>query len=350
MPFPYFENISTEFTGKWTSSRKRRAALPEPVQSELPPKRKKTIVPCPHAMTIVRSTRQLAAEKTQCSICLEEYFSTPVDREKVIPVKMGCGHIFCRECIEMQLSCSTTCPLPWCEANLPLQPDDCKLCASWQQDHTAAASMVVTVRAKEMLGSIKDALDRLALDDDHFRLSKVETSRLFTHVRDSLERFEWQFHTATDLAELLDPFLRVVDVDAAREHYGSKLCAPALHASRFSPREHYPDDYPPHGEPWIAAFFRQWAGEYEQENGEMKEGWGVWAKKTEQDCWEWPFKRIMAHKTNKDGQVEYLVKWVGQRYFPSWVQKKQLDPAARKMYDEAHGLVMNAPKRKIPTT
>lgn len=92
-------------------------------------------------------------------------------------------------------------------------------------------------------------------------------------------------------------------------------------------------------EPWVAAFFRQWALEYEEQNGEAKEGWGVWAKKEEQDSWEWPCKRIVAHKTNADAIVEYLVKWVGQRHFPSWLREDQLDAAARRIYYDAHGVV-----------
>jgi hypothetical protein len=213
------------------------------------------------------------------------------------------------------------------------------LCAAWQRDQAAIDSLIVTVRAKEMFGSIKDALQRLALDDDFFELPKLARDRLYTHVRDTLKRYEWQFHSGIDLAELLDPFLLAIDIEAAREHYGPQLSAPSPNASRFSAREHDSDDYAPGEEPWIAAFFRQWALDYEQENGEAREGWGVWEKKTEQDSWEWPYKRITAHKTGADGQVEYLVKWVGQRYFPSWVQKGQLDRAAHSIYDQAHSVV-----------
>ena len=339
MPFPYFENISTDFTGTWTSSRKRKAPSATKEQPAPPAKRKANTPPCPHTMTVMRSSRQLAAEKEQCPICLEGYFSTPADHDKIIPVKMACSHTFCRECIETHLSSSITCPLPWCEAHLPLQPDVCKLCAAWQRDHAPAGQLVVTVRAKEMLGSIKDALKRVALEDDFFELPKTAKDRLLAHVRTTLKRYEWQFHSGIDLAELLDPFLLAVDIKATREHYGSRLSAPAPNASFFPPRDHDPDDYPPDEEPWIAGFFRQWALDYEEQNGEVKEGWGVWAKKTEQDSWEWPYKRITAHKANAEGRVEYLVKWVGQRHFPSWVQGDQLDSAARKLYDKAHGVV-----------
>ncbi|KAF2823538.1 hypothetical protein CC86DRAFT_69276 [Ophiobolus disseminans] len=339
MPFPYFENISTEFTGTWSSPRKRKIAATEPEKPSLTTKPKANAPPCPHSMFAVRSSRQLAAEKKQCPICLEDYFSIPADHERIIPVKMACLHTFCRDCIETHLSSSITCPLPWCEAHLPLQPDDCELCASWQRDHSAVGSLVVTVRAAEMLSSIKDALKRLAFEDDVFDLPKQAKDRIFAHVRTTLKRCEWQFHSGVDLAELLDPFLLAVDVEAARKYYGSRLSAPAPNNSSFSPRDHDPDDYPPGEEPWIAAFFRQWALEYEEQNGEVKEGWGIWAKKEEQDSWEWPYKRITAHKTNADGQVEYLVKWVGKRYFPSWVQEGQLDDAARRVYDNEHDVV-----------
>jgi hypothetical protein len=339
MPFPYFENISTDFTGTWTSSRKRKAVVPESHKPTAPAKRNPNGVPCPHTMTIVRSSKQLAAEKRQCPICLEDYLSALTKYSTVTPVKMGCLHIFCRECIETHLSSNITCPLPWCEAHLPLQPDSCELCAAWQRDHAAAGSLVVTVRAGEMFGSIKDALHRLALDDDFFELPRLARDRLYAHIRETLKRYEWQYHSGIDLAELLDPFLLVIDIEAARKHYGPKISAPAPDAARFSAREHDSDDYAHGEEPWIAAFFRQWAVDHVQENGETKQGWGVWEKKTEQDSWEWPYKRIVAHKTGADEQVEYLVKWVGQRHLPSWVKKRDLDAAARKIYDNAHGVV-----------
>ncbi|RYE60327.1 MAG: hypothetical protein EOO82_03335, partial [Oxalobacteraceae bacterium] len=226
-------------------------------------------------MTIVRSSRQPAPEKKQCPICLEQYCSTPEDRQKVTAVKMGCLHMFCRECIETHLSSSIACPLPWCKADLPLRPDACKLCAAWQRDHAVAGSLVVTVRAVEMLGSIKDALKRLAQEDDFHKLPDAIMKRILAHVRATLKRYEWQFHTGIDLAELLDPFLPAIDVEATREYYGPKLSAPTPRPAHFPSREHDPDDYPPGQEPWIAAFFRQWALEYEKENGELKEGWDV---------------------------------------------------------------------------
>ncbi|KAH7078475.1 hypothetical protein FB567DRAFT_136730 [Paraphoma chrysanthemicola] len=338
MPFPYFENISTDFTGTWSSSRKRKVPTIELETSAHVYKRKANAAPCPHSMTVVRSSRQLAAEKKQCPICLEDYFSSPDDCQRATPVKMGCEHMFCRECIETHLSSSIACPLPWCEARLPLQPDTCELCAAWKRDHAATGSLVVTVRAAEMLASIKDALKQLALEDEFYELPNATMKQILTHVRTTLKRYEWQFHAGIDLAELLDPFLLAIDVDAARKHYGPKLSAPAPNSTYFPPREHDPDDYPPGEEPWIAAFFRQWALDYEKENGEVKEGWGDWAKNPEQDTWEWPYKRIVAHKTSADGRLEYLVKWVGQRYFPSWVQADQIHAAARLVYDKDHGL------------
>jgi hypothetical protein len=353
MPFPYFENISTDFTGTWSSARKRKSVASDAVEPTLPAKRKANAVACPHTVTVVRSSRQLTAEKKQCPICLEDYFSTPGDHNKVMPVKMGCSHIFCRECIETHLSSSITCPLPWCEAHLALQPEECGLCAAWKRDHIAAESLMVTIRANEMLGSIKDALKQLTLEDDFFELHKVAKERLFTHVRIMLKRYEWQYHSGIDLAELLDPFLLAVNIEVTRKHYGHRLSAPSPRPSYFPPREHDPDDYPQGEEPWIAGFFRQWALDYEKENGEAKEGWGVWSKKTEQDSWEWPYKRITAHRTDNGGEGEYLVKWVGQRYFSSWVQKEQLDSVARMVYDKAHGVTHraeeNAKRKRLRT-
>tara|TARA_R110002003_G_scaffold288_16_gene18482 strand:+ start:8136 stop:8666 length:531 start_codon:yes stop_codon:yes gene_type:complete len=174
--------------------------------------------------------------------------------------------MFCRECIETHLSSSITCPLPWCEAQLPLHPEACKLCAAWQRDHASVGSLVVTVRAAEMFGSIKDALKRLAHEDDFYELADAIMKRILVHVRTTLKRYEWQFHSGIDLAELLDPFLLAIDVEAARKHYGPSLSAPAPNSAHFPPREHDPDDYAPGKEPWIAAFFRQWALDYVKEN------------------------------------------------------------------------------------
>jgi hypothetical protein len=225
-------------------------------------------------MTAVRSSRQLAAEKKQCPICLEDYFSTPADSEKVTPCKMACSHIFCRGCIDKHRSLSVECPLPWCEA-LPLQPESCELCAAWQRDHALDGTLVVTMRPKEMLGSIKDALQRYADENDSFKLPKTVKARLLAHVRTTLTRYNWQFHSGIDLAKLPDPFLDAVEIEATLKHYGSLLRAPAPNTTTFGPREHDPDDYPPGEEPWIAGFFRQWAIDYVKQNGEFKEGWGV---------------------------------------------------------------------------
>jgi hypothetical protein len=234
MPFPYFENVSTDFTGTWTSPRKRKPSEPIPSVAP-PPKRRARAVPCPHSMTVVRSTRQLAAEKEHCPICLEDYFSTPRGRDKVAPVKMGCSHVLCRDCIETHLSSSATCPVPWCAAVLPLQPDACELCAAWKREHAASGSLVVTVRAKEMLGSIKDGLRRLAQEDDFFYIPKQAQQRLLAHVRNTLKRYEWQYHGGIDLAELLDPFLLAIDIATTRTFYGPTLSSPAPIPSQFPP-------------------------------------------------------------------------------------------------------------------
>ncbi|KAI4651206.1 uncharacterized protein J4E78_007897 [Alternaria triticimaculans] len=209
----------------------------------------------------------------------------------------------------------------------------------WARENVGAGSLVVTVRAREMLGSIKDALRQLAQDDDAYTLPKQAEKRLFAHVRTTLKRYEWQFHTGIDLAELLDPFLLAINIEDARHHYGPELSSPKLEHTQFPPREHDPDDYSPDEEPWIAAFFRQWALDYEKENGEIKDGWGVWSMKADDEAsWEWPYKRIQAHKTGSDGRIEYLVKWVGQRHLASWVKREQLVAEARDIYDRAHGV------------
>ncbi|KAF1945091.1 hypothetical protein EJ02DRAFT_509786 [Clathrospora elynae] len=242
--------------GRALGSAKRKVSSSEqPLPTAPPPKRKAGAIPCPHSMTIVRSTRQFAADKESCPICLEDYFSTPDDRDKVAPVNMACLHVFCRECIETHLSSSMRCPLPWCDAQLPLQPHKCELCAAWEKDHAAAGSLVVTVRANEMFGTIKDALARLSQGDDFYVLSKTAKDRLLAHVHTTLKRYEWHFHSGIDLAELLDPFLLAINAEDTLEHYGPELSAPvpAKYVSHFPPREHDPNDYGPGEEPWIAA-------------------------------------------------------------------------------------------------
>lgn len=58
--------------------------------------------------------------------------------------------------------------------------------------------------------------------------------------------------------------------------------------------------------------------EYEQDHGEEKHAWGVWSQKSpreeEEWTWSWPFKRFLGHRTEADGSVAYLVKWVGKRW------------------------------------
>lgn len=193
----------------------------------------------------------------------------------------------------------------------------------------------------DMLASIKTALSQLAIEDSFYNIPKLAKSRLLTHVRNTLRQYEWQFHSATDLAELLDPFLLATNKTAARKHYGAKLSSTATNATQFPPREHDPKDYPTGAEPWIAGFLRQWAIEYVNEEGEVKEGWGDWFKKKEQtdDNWEWPYERILTHRRRDDGEMEYLIKWVGERYFPSWVDREQLDEEGRLIYDQANGVV-----------
>ena len=63
-------------------------------------------------------------------------------------------------------SSSTNCPLPCRGAYLPLRPDACELFAAGASGDTPAGSLVMSVRAKEMLGSIKDALRQLAQQGD----------------------------------------------------------------------------------------------------------------------------------------------------------------------------------------
>jgi hypothetical protein len=84
------------------------------------------------------------------------------------------------------------------------------------------------MRAKEMLGSIKDGLGRLAQEDDTFALPKQAQNRLFAHVRSTLKRYEWQYYAGTDLAELLDLFLLVIDLEDMRTFYGLKLSSLTL--------------------------------------------------------------------------------------------------------------------------
>ncbi|PSN70243.1 hypothetical protein BS50DRAFT_619135 [Corynespora cassiicola Philippines] len=302
------------------------------------PRRKSDGHSCPHTMTIVRSARLLSSK--ECPVCLERFFDTPPGRQRVTPVKIGCNHLFCRECIETHLSSAIDCPLPWCKKQLPKLPGSCDLCAHWNKTHSG--SPVLTVRANEMTASIKDALNQFAMDDKFFDIPMKVKIRFLSHIKRTLKRFEWQFHSGVDLAELLDPFLLVIDIDEARAYYGARLSAPAPDPSLFPVRTHDPDDYPAGKEPWIAGFLRQWALGYEKVNGEKKDGWGVWTKKdgpqVEDWAWEWAYKKILGHRVRK-GKLVYLAQWVGERFSNSWVDGEQLAPEGRMNYDRANNLV-----------
>jgi hypothetical protein len=290
-------------------------------------------------MTFLHSTRALAADRKQCAVCFEEFFDIPERHEPVLPVRMACGHIFCKSCIETHRSFEIKCPFPWCKLQLPLQPEDCELCAYWVRNQ--ADSLVLTVRANEMTESIREALEELAEEHDIFELSKSTKRSFLSHIRRTLTRFEWQYHQACDLAELLDPFLTTIDPDEARKFLDDRLSEPAPDVSLFPPREHDPDDYPAGKEPWIAAFLRQWASEYVQQNGEVQEGWGVWGRKLQRDgdwSWEWPYKHILGHRYEDDGTVSYLVKWVGKRFEDSWVKREQMSDGASNDYDKRNGV------------
>ncbi|ORY08747.1 hypothetical protein BCR34DRAFT_463408, partial [Clohesyomyces aquaticus] len=305
-----------------TSPRKRT-----PPPEEAPPRNPRA-GPCPHTVTAIRTRPQLAKANQRCPVCLEDYFDTPPSGFTIIPVKLACQHIFCRSCIETHRCNKLTCPFPWCEAQFPIQPGVCDLCAYWERAH-CIEPLLLTVRAREMTNSIETALNELAETDSFFKISKLHKRRLLKYIRDTLFECEWQYHSGCDLAELLDPFLIAVDAAEVLAWYGRHLMAPAPNPRLFPVRANDPDDYPPGQEPWIAAFFRQWALEYEKENGEVKQGWGAWNMKRtttmnatpadadSEDRWGWPFKRLIAHKI-EDGKTMYLVKWVGRRFAPTW--------------------------------
>ena len=88
-------------------------------------------------------------------------------------------------------SSSTNCPLQCRGAYLPLRPDACELFAAGASGDTPAGSLVMSVRAKEMLGSIKDALRPLAQQGDAYKLSKNNNTEQIplTHVRTTLKRY-----------------------------------------------------------------------------------------------------------------------------------------------------------------
>ncbi|KAF2659295.1 hypothetical protein K491DRAFT_591446, partial [Lophiostoma macrostomum CBS 122681] len=311
--------------------------------------------PCPHSMSMLRSTRLLSAEKKQCPICYEQYFTKLPDGNEVIPVRMACQHTFCRSCIETHRSQDIKCPFPWCSAEFPIQPDSCELCAYWVRSN--CDDLVLTVRAHEMTKSIENALDEFCEGQKHFRLAKTHKRKLLTHVRRTLTRFEWQYHSGADLAEVLDPFLLAINPTDILNFYGKKLRAPAPDPSVFPPRND-PDDYPQGDEPWIAGFFRQWALEYEKENGEDKYGWGVWSSKRKEEeemwSWDWPFKRIVAHRVDANGELVYLAKWVGngKRWPDQWINRSDFGDGTTALYDQAHGLSHASAKpkaRKAPT-
>jgi hypothetical protein len=229
--------------------------------------------------------------------------------------------------------------MPWCQENICLQPDWCELCAYWVRQRTD--SLILTVRAEEMAASIDDALQQLAQENEFFQLSKETKRKLLAYVRRTLQRFEWRYYAGVDIAELLDPFLHIVDPEYARAYFGLKLCAPVRNPCFFPLRTNDPDDYSPGQEPWLSAFFRDWALEYEKENGEVKEGWGDWDKMKKGDQaqdYEWPYKRILGHKMETNRAVSYLLRWVGKRIHDSWVTESELGDEAFREYAKIHNI------------
>ncbi|KAF2741399.1 hypothetical protein EJ04DRAFT_480748 [Polyplosphaeria fusca] len=301
-----------------------------------PPTRRHDI--CPHTMTSLRSNRRISENDRQCSICQNTYFSI-LDGEPVLPVRLACDHIFCRSCVETNFNYDIKCPWPFCRDLPEIKPEFCDLCAFWLRENHQD-SLLVTVRA-EMLQSIKTAYRHLHHGHEYFKLDAEDKKKLFDHIRETLTTYEWQFHAGVDLGELLDPFLLAIDHRAAVDHFGPDLSKPAPEPNYFGPRAN--DDYSAAEEPWLAGFLRQWAVEYVRENGEIRQGeWGIWDKKRDQaeddNVWLWPYKGIVGHKTEPDGSIRYLVKWVGQRFPDSWEMRKQLDEEVCRRYNRKHGL------------
>ncbi|KAF2109217.1 hypothetical protein BDV96DRAFT_604949 [Lophiotrema nucula] len=315
-----------------TTPRQRSVRQVQP----LPPRKRSRndISDCPHSLAIVR-TRRGSVEK-ECSICREPYGTTPAGGDIIVPVKLPCQHVFCQSCVEIHYCDKISCPLPYCTKEFPIQPETCSLCAYWAKEN--GVPLLVTVRAAEMVTSIRKALKDLATETKLYSLSRPEMDRLMRHVKDTLTEHEWRYYSGNDLAEILDPFLLAVDQDAAYKYYGAKLVRPAPRGNAFPARTNDPDDYPAGREPWVAAFFRQWALEYERDNGEVKEGLGVPQKLHQRNPsgGNWPYKRILAHKTEANGTVMYLVKWVGKRFLDEWVGKNQLCQEDRMKYDIDH--------------
>ncbi|KAF2476348.1 uncharacterized protein BDR25DRAFT_339389 [Lindgomyces ingoldianus] len=302
-------NLSPDPPKTWTSARKRISTRSDRTPETFPQKKRPGA--CPRTVATLRTSRQPVNAGQRCPICLEDYFDTPLGGSQVISVKL-----------------------------FPFHPDSCDLCAYWERAHIDEP-LLLTVRAREMTRSIHDALIELAEDDDFFKLSKSAKSKLLNHVQQTLTKFEWQYHPAVDLAEFLDPFLLAVDTASAYAFYGLELKTPAPDAARFPPREYDLGDCSSGQEPWIAGFFRQWALEYEQENGEAREGWGEWAKKRERGSewsWDWPYKRIVGHKV-ENGKVLYRIKWVGKRFGESYVGRAELGNAkVWRVYDRVNGV------------
>jgi hypothetical protein len=287
----------------------------------------------------------------ECPVCLEAYFSLRADDKKVTPVELHCNHLCCGPCLVEHFQNSPKCIYPFCTATAEITrlQDDCELCVAWSTSHGSqgATKFAVMVEPKWMLTPLKDYFDDLARSYDECRMSKKNRAYLFDFFKNSLRQFEGHVFEAEDLAEILDPLLNVVDREAwLHSSFGRQVTQPTPATLPTLPvNARNATLYPNAEEPWVTTVLRVWSHDrLEEEGKEMAldfDGY-LTQRQVRQGIteFEWPIKRILDHRVNADGGIDYFVQWLGYTLprFDSWVSRDEISVEAHEDYDAEHDL------------
>jgi hypothetical protein len=174
------------------------------------------------------------------------------------------------------------------------------------------------VEPKWMLPSLKDYFIDIMRCYDECRMSKKNRAHLFDFCKHSLRQFEGHVFEAEDLAEILDSLLSVVDGEAwLYSSFRQQVTQPAPATLAILPvNARNVALYPDSEEPWATTVLHVWAHErLEEEGKEMVldfDGYLTQRQVREGITkFEWPIKRILDHRVNADGGIDYLVQWLG---------------------------------------
>ncbi|KAF2267348.1 hypothetical protein CC78DRAFT_566289 [Lojkania enalia] len=300
---------------------------------------------CPHTWSSVAKI-DLGGdpEDRACPVCLTEFFRKHEDGGYETPVKLLCGHIIGKKCLSEWRRQSLTCPN--CRDQRGFRPDECEQCEELVLEAAERKYQVIDIRPRDVLEDILVRLRSLADGEEYFALPESAMWTLRDYWSKTLRARRFQYLTAIELAETLDPFLIEAERTNAQDTLGreaSKLTPEGY----FSPRNINWGDYPAGEEPWIAAFLRDWAAEYVGANGQERLGhvWGEYttAISPENGYWNQLYrpKRIIGHHLHGN-TLRYLVKWVGDRWGSEWVDWRDLREMTEMLdaYNARFGIVL----------